>query len=138
MAPKIQPHQKFQLEDWEWAYIAGFIDGEGCINPRIHPKRNPQIRLSASQRTKDPLLWIQERLGGRVRSRVTAYGESWNWTLSSNLAVIDALRQLYPFLIVKAGRAKVAYKLLHLDRGDPRIPLLAESLHKLNRKRTKS
>ena len=137
MAPRTKLHEKYRLSTTEWAYIAGFLDGEGCISPRLHPDRNPQIRLTASQVDIAPLLYIQSRLGGQIAQRDYGYGTAYVWRLTSRYAVKDALRQLYPYLIVKRRRAAVAYKILQLGKGDPRVIKLSMKLAVLNAKRTK-
>jgi intein/homing endonuclease len=137
MPPKLRSHTPYELSSIEKGYIAGFLDGEGSICASITPTRYPRIRVSAGQKIADPLLWLQSKLGGRVRSRDIGYGDYWGWTLSGRFEVADLLRNIYPYLIVKKHQAGVAYKILQLPKCDPRAEILANQLSELNRKRTK-
>ena len=125
----------------EWAYFAGFFDGEGCISVMYSSKRimNPAISLRVTQVDRTPLDWIQKRLGGSVKPNYRSDFEEpiHIWTCSRRLLVMDILRQVYPFLIVKKAQANLAYQLLQLYGGDSRIEGLIDKLHGLKRKRVK-
>lgn len=135
MAPKNKHHKLYRVSPEDWAYAAGFIDGEGCIGSRITVGREPQVRIAAGQKVPGPIVWLYDKFGGHVRQRKTPYGITWTWTLTSHWAVIDFLINLYPYLIVKKKQADAAYKLLQLKKGDPRVEFLRLELKRLNTKR---
>lgn len=53
------------MSEVDLAYIAGFLDGEGCFSTQ----RNSQasIRITVSNTYKPVLDWLQENFGGNVR-----------------------------------------------------------------------
>lgn len=120
---RLHPHKPYCLEPYEWAYIAGFLDGEGTLSSRYGSGR-VGIEISASQNSLAPLRYIQERLGGHVRFRPNAYGGQWIWSLTKRRAVFDALTQLRPYLIVKKEEADVALDILCREWGDGMLRLL--------------
>jgi len=62
----------------EWAYIAGFFDGEGCVTW----SRGDRVRLIITQKDPDVLVKIQQLLGyGRVVGRKPAYNGVVYWEL---------------------------------------------------------
>lgn len=95
----------------EWAYIAGFIDGEGSFSV-IHSKtRWCGLRISANQRDPRPLWWIQERIGGTVTRCMKLNPNTgkrvvmWTWQSSARQRVYVIIRSIWPYLIVKAEQA---------------------------------
>lgn len=95
----------------ESAYIAGIIDGEGCI--RLAWARStvfPQILIV---NTNLKLLNIlQEIYGGDIHEQKNAARRGWKrsyqWRLSWSRAV-DLLDEVYPFLIIKREQAETVF-----------------------------
>jgi len=51
--------------DWEAAYIAGIIDGEGTITlTRMHRKENRRPCITIASTDKELLLYVQTLSGG--------------------------------------------------------------------------
>lgn len=116
----------------EWAYIAGFIDGEGNISVIHSNIKWCSVRISANQVDPRPLWWIQERLGGTVIKRIrkdspkSQAGYIWVWQCGSRQRVYGILRGIWPYLIVKSEQCD-----LLLD--NPATKNLAIELSKLKR-----
>ena len=99
------------------AYAAGFFDGEGCVHiqmlkKRVGQRRSPsyQLTLVLDQVDPAPLMHIQSIFGGRVRCRMRKNG---NRRAQFTLAFYGPqaarfLKQIRPFLIVKAAQADIA------------------------------
>ena len=122
-----------ELTQAEVGYLAGLLDGEGCISVlRVRSRRERlkgrvvthyaiQIRIG---NTFPRLLdWIAEKVGGRVYAiRWKARGNRkpcWHWYIGGKAAK-PFLELVRPYLIVKAKQADVAMRFLALGRDfDP-------------------
>jgi len=106
------------LSDAEWAYIAGFFDGEAhigahWIKDRARNRTILHPRISVPQTDIRPLQWIYQRLGGHIYERGsvgrTVSGESkkrvWTWMLTNRASIYGVLQRLHPLLIVKDDQA---------------------------------
>lgn len=87
-------------------YLAGFIDGEGCI---CMLKSGQKIRVVLTATNKDvrPLVLLRETFGGTIywRDRETAH-EVAQWVISGHPAA-EALMALHPHLIVKREQCEL-------------------------------
>lgn len=103
----------------EKAYIAGFLEGDGCINAQI--VRRPdyilkfQIRVSITffQKTKHHwfLIWLQKKLKyGTLRKRPDQMSE---YTIVGCSMVKNVLTELKTFLRLKQPQAKLLLTIIH-------------------------
>lgn len=108
------------------AYIAGFLDGDGCILLQLiyrHDyKLGYQIRASVVfyQKTqfKDFLAWLKRRLiAGYIRERPDNISE---YTIVGLKPVTKVLNLLYPYLRLKKKQAKLALEVLSKMPGQGR------------------
>lgn len=118
------PEAQFaSLLDTDWAYIAGFIDGEGSIMARVsNPKRRPgtaptfSVVLSVSQITRGVLDRLQRRLGvGRVNSRVEVRNSDkliHRYDVHRQADVHALIPWLMPYADVKREQLSLAWQLL--------------------------
>lgn len=96
------------LTDAECAYLAGFIDGDGCIAITSHDKDSCStpvydLWLVIAQKGADSFLqYWQQRVG-----LGTVFSKKGQWRLASKAAE-ELLRQVMPFLRLKKGQAEVA------------------------------
>lgn len=93
-------------------YIAGFVDGDGCIGTTYAPpnqkfrQKSPTIQLRVSiGSTYLPLLEIfQEQYGGAIHKRKELVSKNWKpfymWIITTRKAV-TFLKEITPFLIIK-------------------------------------
>lgn len=95
------------------AYMAGFLDGEGCI--RISSQENPpfsirhQLQVTIGQKDGAIMDWIVGNFGGNVH-RIKRDG-SFAWTVSQTKA-LDFLKQIYPFLQYKKSQAELGIRFM--------------------------
>ena len=101
-------------------YLAGFFDGEGCIDNQVMyakpPYDNrfyvrPRLRLAQANNGAFILKEIQATFGGSIRHRPKGTGnqqDSASWELLSKDVVIEMLRMLEPLLIIKKQQARLA------------------------------
>lgn len=99
------------------AYLAGFFDGEGCIEIQKWVSKdlilNPYytLRISATQVNPEPLYKLQETFKGVVHCRdarpLKNQRTVYKWRCKSVQAA-HALQCMLPYLIVKSDEAKLA------------------------------
>lgn len=107
-----------QLTPLDLAYIAGFVDGDGCINGQIVRRRDYvlgfQIRVSITLFQKTTRHWfllqIQQQIGfGTVRKRPDGVSE---YSLVGVSSVKHVLQLLLPFLRLKKKQAQLVLQII--------------------------
>lgn len=92
------------------AYIAGFIDGEGCVRIKKSNKNGHSYYLTVQVTNTDklPLLLIQSVFGGKVYFQEKGKNKViWQYYITCSEAA-DLLRTLSGFLISKKPQAELA------------------------------
>ena len=96
----------------EIAYLAGLIDGEGCIvikkNKSTNRLYNYSLRLTVQMYHKDVIYAIYCRFGGNIH---ILKNKIWFWDIGG-LDAGDLLKELLPYLIVKKEQAELALNFL--------------------------
>lgn len=104
------------------AWLAGFIDGEGCILiQRSKGKGRSSFRYSlrvvVTQKDAMPLLLIQADYGGAVRKRKSMTGHQvHNLEVNGEEAYL-LLSAVTPHLVVKKSQAEMAMKFYELRKS---------------------
>lgn len=99
----------------ELAYIAGLLDGEGCVTivashrKRHHPNWSPEyaLHVAISNQFMPALEYLKTTTG--LGSIHRGKGNNFTWNISSQRAA-EVLKSLRPFLIIKAKQADIAIK----------------------------
>lgn len=90
-------------------YMAGLLDGEGCISEAGNPKG---WRITIAMTDKPVIDWLGSFGGGTVTTdhRRENYGRKtlWRWRLMRSRDVLVFLQTLRPYLRVKQDRADEA------------------------------
>jgi hypothetical protein len=111
-----------------YAYLAGFIDGEGCISAQDDKRYAGQcfLQLHISQKDGRVIDWLHGTFGGNVFENITsgwtAGSTIYRWDIYSDGAA-NLLKKTLPFLRVKKRQAELAIQLqsrLGLRGGDHR------------------
>ena len=106
------------MEATQWAYVAGFLDGDGSIILRIKPRPDYrygfQIRATISffqsAQGKEVLQWLHEHLGaGRLRQRNDGL---WEYNIEGVDPVLEVLLQVRPYVVAKRAQVEEAIALL--------------------------
>lgn len=120
---------KRELTTAEVGYLAGLVDGEGCISIlRMQMKRGKrtylhfalQIRIANTQIRL--VEWIRDRVGGKLYAQtyVTRIRgnrkQAWHWHLGGYEASAF-LRLVRPYLVIKGDQVDLALEFLGLGRG---------------------
>lgn len=106
----------------EWSYLAGIIDGEGCVDAvetKARSKKNVspnfRIRLCVTNTSERLIVWIHDHFSGQVNlhhrpGQNRATKNCWRviWTGG---AAEHILRHCLPYMIVKKHQAELAFKL---------------------------
>lgn len=95
------------MKDLDYAWAAGFFDGEGCVY--IDRRKSAGMRaeshslhLSVGQKVKQPLELLVRLFGGSIRQDTLIY----RWHVSGPTAA-NALRFMLPYLTLKKPQAEL-------------------------------
>ena len=92
------------------SYIAGIVDGEGCIVIVVNDNKHlcHVVSLQIGNTDKMMLLFIKKYFGGSLfRANEKNKNGYWKLQLSSKNA-INCIKLIYPYLITKRKQAKMA------------------------------
>jgi|SRR5439155_26390549 len=110
----------------DWAYAAGFVDGEGCIAVvrSFEAKRGRYqygVQVVVANRDRDVLTWMRDTWGGWVvavskgQERARA---SWTWRCPTGLSARPFLTGIEPWLRIKGPQCRNALSMIELlQRG---------------------
>jgi hypothetical protein len=114
-----------QPQDTDWAYAAGFVDGEGCIAVvRSFVPRSDRyaygVQVVVANRDRDVLDWMQRTWGGwvvDVSGRQGRWRPSFTWR-SGGLKAKPFLTGIRPWLRIKGVQCDNALVMIDLlQRG---------------------
>lgn len=94
-------------------YWAGFFDGEGHISVR---KTLTQVQIQVTQKEPSVLYLLASRFGGVVEP-AGVKKNAHRWRLSSSKASGEFLKEISPYLIIKAVEAKAAIEIINRMTG---------------------
>lgn len=107
------------MTEVEWAYLAGFVDGEGCISASRHLGRNGKTwyyypHLTLGQKHQAHVVHLL-KFGGVLRPQTIknpkiGTGKSWKWVVKAD-ELEEVLSGLLPYLVVKRSQAQLAIEL---------------------------
>lgn len=145
-----------ELTEAEKGYLAGLIDGEGCINIAKSQGRYYVLQVITAQ-TNEYLLDYWQRKTGLgtlhvMKSGAENHSDKWQWNCAFDAAV-KLLGIIKPYLILKTEEARVALEFMQVcegqqkqfrGKGKPRLTadMLAvretykQTLHALKRQRS--
>ena len=115
------------LSERDRAYLAGIIDGEGCITLSRRPPKGPNkpiYALYVSIVNTSPALeaWLRSRLPDIAiyrREQRQHWKPIYHWVLSGSRRVMVFLREIAPYLIIKREQAMMlADGYLMLDESE--------------------
>lgn len=100
-------------------YLAGFFDGEGCIDTqRMYPKGRegqlyvrPRVRLAVAASAASVLVALSEQYGGHLASRTASkrsQQDSVSWELLNRDAMVSILTVMEPYMVLKKHQARLA------------------------------
>ena len=97
------------MTETEKAYLAGIIDGEGCIGIHKNHKK-VLLRVHVYNTNRVLLEWIQDRFGIIIHDRVRQANWKRQYSCQFNgIAALDLLKTVYPYLVLKKAQARIAF-----------------------------
>lgn len=100
------------INDFNLAYIAGFLDGDGCFNIReeqLKTRKKYPSQLIVTSTDIEIMYFFKQIIGGnfsKVNELRPNRKPSYRWTLCGKAAA-DLAEQLLPFLVEKVDQAKL-------------------------------
>ncbi|HOK94397.1 MAG TPA: LAGLIDADG family homing endonuclease [Candidatus Pacearchaeota archaeon] len=104
--------------DNNWAYLAGFLDGDGSIYVRVKPNKTyrfgfqiaPTVAFFQSEKEEKKIQKFQKNYGlGHLRKRNDGIVE---WVIEDEKGIRLLLNKTNPFLKLKKKQAKLMIKIL--------------------------
>ena len=104
-----------KVSDTEAAFIAGFLEGDGCISAKIGPTSGSyRVRLviSFTQLTKNKIVleYIQKLIGGSIINYPSR--NMSELTIFDRGKVFEVLNVIYPFLVSKKKQAEIGLEVI--------------------------
>ena len=122
-----------RLTDTELAWVAGFIDGEGCFSIKVSKSwvRGCCVRIQLTNTHLPTLCLLRRFFGGRVAMHMKA-GPTWRTTFSWEVngdRADHVAEQILPYLQEKREQAEL-FREFHSYKGagktDRRVEIVAE------------
>lgn len=104
------------MQDSDLAYVAGIIDGEGCVSLNINRRSDVTsgyvfvLKVSVAMTDKEVPEWLKATFGGSLSTHLpakTGYRIYYAWMLEAKQAA-NFLGVILPYLRVKTAQATLA------------------------------
>jgi hypothetical protein len=132
----------------KWSYLAGLIDGEGCISvsKRINNYNNRgrsdyvqyNFRISVTNTSLKLMKWLISNFGGvyyTKREATIKHSTSYEWRPKGRGNNEQTLLGIIPYLVIKSEHAKTGLLYVRLPEQDPKSrDVLFQKLRLLNQK----
>lgn len=100
-----------ELTETEIAYLAGIIDGEGCITVLVNSTGSFTLRVEVGSTSKELVEWFSEKVEQVpiffTKSKTELHKDSYNVMATGDKAK-RLLEKILPYLIVKKKQASIA------------------------------
>jgi hypothetical protein len=107
------------MKKTDLAYIAGIIDGEGCITLKVNrvgasPEQRMgfyELEVQVSNTNQWLIEWLFFNFGGKIREEKKKDGckQAWRWIIMARKAA-DFLKLIYPYLRLKHPQAELGLR----------------------------
>lgn len=134
----------------KWSYLAGMVDGEGCIGMWRTQARHKEyatngktyssfnLRIQIYNTSLELMKWLVANFGGTYQIRKNAkqeHKDSYNWRPKGENNTKKMLLGMLPYLVIKREQAQLALKYIELPRNCPRErEILYQRIRLLNQK----
>jgi hypothetical protein len=104
----------------KFSYLAGIIDGEGCITIGAGQKEtciNYNAIVSVQNTSKKLIDWLQSKFGGQVylsKKATEKTKPAWMWRITKKKDIEILLLAVLPYLIIKLEQAKTLLSFVRL------------------------
>jgi hypothetical protein len=113
------------MKDWEAAYIAGIIDGEGSITlSRMHEGEHRRPCFTIASTDKELLIYLQSLTGGTIINKKNynpvRHKDSYTLNIKKKDSVLFILNHVSSFLRVEKKRNRAMWILTNYVSVTPR------------------
>ncbi|WP_066065649.1 LAGLIDADG family homing endonuclease [Neobacillus soli] len=113
------------MKDWEAAYIAGIIDGEGSITlTRMHEKEHRRPSITIASTDKELLIYLQTITKGTINNKKNynpqRHKDSYTLNIKNKETVLFILKYVTPYLRVDKKRNRALLILENYEKVTPR------------------
>jgi len=122
-----------KIKKTDLAYIAGLIDGEGCIQIRRgirkrtkHGYPRYQLKITVSNTVVSPLKFCESKLGGKVKRVPPGKRSNFERYTWRAVNLIETLNRVIPYLIIKKKQALFGLKFQKLLSANKSYETLSE------------
>jgi hypothetical protein len=144
----------YQEDKTKWSYLAGLIDGEGCISishriqegeklTRIHKRRANTVpykmfslRIQITNTHVGLMKWLIENFGGVYylrREATDKHKASYEWRPKGRANTEKMLLAILPYMIIKKEQTQIALDYIRMTNAGERNPDKREALFLRNR-----
>lgn len=110
-----------------YIYLAGFVDGEGCISSSYKEGLKITAKLSIANTNFKLMKLLQRKIGGSIYQSKQRTHYQLCYTLSLyGQNTIKILKKLYPYLIIKQKQAKVLIDFYQNKKHVPNLKLISK------------
>ena len=100
------------MKHLSWKYLAGLIDGEGCIDIQASKGNylTPRLRITFAGPGKEVLEFCKNNYDGHLTMRESKnpnWSDAWTWEVTGYTRVCKILRNIVNHLIIKKEQAKI-------------------------------
>jgi len=133
------------IKKTDLAYMAGLIDGEGCIKisravlkGRKFPRYNLQLQIDMVD-SLEVLEWAQQKFGGKIYKHKRRLDYQKNCRDSERLYMFQAdtkelLLMILPYMKIRHKQASLALEFLKCKARDPHKEVCFQQMKKLNKR----
>ena len=130
----------------DFAYMAGFFDGEGCISTHTSNINGMTITINITNTKIEVLEWIKERFEGSYildkKSVSDKHKDAYTLMMTALPVIQKFVNSIYPYLIIKKPQADIAKLYFESRKNCLKVGgtykevnlLIGESLRRLNKK----
>lgn len=109
------------MKEWEAAYLAGIIDGEGSITlTRMHDKEHRRPCITVASTDLELLEYLKNLTNGHITKKKNYHPDrhldSITLTIKTKNQVLYLLKFVLPFLRVEKKKKRAEWILTHYDR----------------------
>lgn len=136
------------MKEQNWPYLAGLIDGEGCLSAWKYwnanrtdcaPYSQYSCRVSITNTSLVLMKWLIQHFGGGFlckREATDKHKASYEWRPKGQTNVKRLLLAIAPYLVIKKKQASLLLEFIELGHNPSRRNEIVDLLRTLNRKGT--
>jgi len=110
------------MTEFDLAYLAGIIDGEGCITIKVQkkPRQNRltyEVQIMVANTNLKLMDWLKERFDGNyytINKKSQRHKTGYLWHFHKNKE--EVLKKILPYLVFKNEQAELALKVLEIKK----------------------